>query len=94
MVTHPLAGVMGRRDKTCVGSEPLSTLEGTDVAHGHQKLGPEDRSHAWQANENPSLGTGEKTLPNLLVDALDTLLEAQDIFGELGNDRGGDVLCG
>src|ERR671912_1785040 len=94
MVTHPLAGVMGRRNQTCVGSEPLSTLEGTDVAHGHQKLGPEDRSHAWQASENPSLGTGEKTLPNLLVDALDALLEAEDIFGEFCNYARGYLLCG
>jgi hypothetical protein len=42
VIAHPLAGVTGRRDKTCVSSEPVSTLEGADVAHGHQKLGPEE----------------------------------------------------
>jgi hypothetical protein len=93
MVTHPLAGVTSRRDKTRVSSEPLSSLEGADVAHTDQELGPEDRSHAWQASENPSLGTGEKTLPYLLIDALDTLLEAEDIFGELCNDTRGYLLC-
>src|SRR5215210_2691576 len=66
VVAHPLAGVTSRGDKTCIGSEPISTLEGTDLTHGDQELGPEDRPHAWQANENPSLPTGEKTLPNLL----------------------------
>jgi hypothetical protein len=43
VVTHPLARVTGCRDQTRVSSEPVGTLEGADVAHGHQKLGPEDR---------------------------------------------------
>ena len=94
MVTHPLARVTGRRNETCVGGEPVGAREGADVAHGHQELGPEDRSHAWQASEDPSLGAGEKTLPKLLVEGADALLEAEDVFGELGNDRAGDVLCG
>jgi hypothetical protein len=63
VVADPLAGVAGRRDKPCIGGEPVGTLESTDVTHGHQELlGPEDRSHAWQASKDPSLGTGEKTL--------------------------------
>jgi hypothetical protein len=78
VVTHPLARVTGRRDKTCLSSEPVSTLEGADVAYGHQKLGPEDRPHACQASENPSLGPGEKTLPYLLIDALNALLKAEE----------------
>jgi hypothetical protein len=90
VVAHPLAGVTGCRDKTCVGGKPISTLESRDVAHGHQKLlGPEDRPHACQANENPSLGTDEKTLSYLLVDALDALLEGEHLCGELCNDAGG-----
>jgi hypothetical protein len=57
-----------------------------------RKQGPENRSHARQATENLSLGTGEKTLPNLLID---TLLEGEDFSCELCNDaRGYDVLCG
>jgi hypothetical protein len=31
---------------------------------------------------------------NLLIDALDARLEAEDIFSELGDDGGSDVLCG
>jgi hypothetical protein len=82
VVTYPFAGVTGRRDKTCIGGEPLSTREGADVAHSHQKLASEDRPHARaSASEDSSLGTGEKTLPNLLIDALEVLLEAEDIFG-------------
>jgi hypothetical protein len=84
VVTHSLARVTGRRNETCVGSEPVGTLKSADVAHGHQELGPEDRSHARQASEDPSLGTGEKTLPKLLVEGADALLEAEDVFGELG----------
>jgi hypothetical protein len=94
MLTHPLAGVTGCRDKTRVGGEPVGAREGADVAHSDQELGPEDRPHARQASENPSLGTGEKTLPKLLVDGVYALLEAEDIFGEFGDDCGGDVLCG
>jgi hypothetical protein len=71
VVAHPLAGVASGRNQTSIGGEPVSTLESADVAHGHQKLGPEDRSHARQASENPSLGTGEKTLPKLLVEGVD-----------------------
>jgi hypothetical protein len=55
----------------------IGTLEGADVAHTDQKLGPEDRSHARKAIENPSLGAGEKTLADLLIDALDALLEGE-----------------
>jgi hypothetical protein len=90
-VTHPLAGVTGRRDETRIGGEPVGTLESTDVTHGYQELGPEDRPHAWQASENPSLGTGEKTLSDLLIDALDALLEAEDIFGQFCNDAGSEA---
>jgi hypothetical protein len=47
------------------------------------------------SSENPSLETGEKTLLYLLIDALDALLEAEDIIGELCNDtRGYLLLCG
>jgi hypothetical protein len=62
-VAHPLARVGGRWDKTrVVGGEPIGTLESSDVAYTDQELCPEDRSHARQANEDPSLGTSEKTL--------------------------------
>jgi len=76
VVTYPLAGVTGRRDKTCVGGEPVGTREGADVTHSHQELlGPEDRTHAWQASEYPSLGAGEKTLLKLPIESGDLLLE-------------------
>jgi hypothetical protein len=94
VVTNPLAGVTGRRDKTCVGGKPVGTLESGDVAHSDQELGPEDRPHARQANENPSLGTGEKTLSELLIDALDALFEGEHLCGELRDDAGGHLLCG
>lgn len=57
---------------------------------------PWDRSQRsyGQASENPSLGRGEKTLSNLLIDALDALLEAEDIFGEFCNYARGYLLCG
>jgi hypothetical protein len=93
VVTDPLAGVTRRRDKTDVGGEPVGTLEGADVAYAHQELGPEDRTHPWQASENPSLRTGEKTLLELLVEGADTLLEVENIFGELGDNCGGYLLC-
>src|SRR5215216_391675 len=93
MVTHPLARVTGRRDETRVSSKPVGALECRDVTHADQELCPEDRSHAWQTNENPSPGTGEKTPPDLLVDALDSLLEGEHLRGELRNDARGYLLC-
>ena len=94
MLTHPLARVTGCRDKTRVGGEPLSAREGADVTYGYQELlGPEDRPHARQASENPSLRTGEKTLPKLLVEGVDALLEAEDIFGEFGDDCAAATSC-
>jgi hypothetical protein len=71
----------------------IGTLEGAKVAHGHQELGPEDRSHARQAIKNPSLGTGEKTLADLLIDALDAFLGSENLFGELRNYARGYLLC-
>ena len=59
----------------------IGTLEGAEVAHTDEELGPEDRSHARQAIENPSLGTGEKTLSDLFIDALDAFLESENLFG-------------
>src|SRR5215207_3420843 len=94
MVAHPLAGVTGCRDETRVGGEPVCTLESRDVAHTDQELGPEDRPHAWQTSENPSFRTGEKTLSELLIDAHDSFLESENLFGELCNDARGYILCG
>jgi hypothetical protein len=93
VVTDPLTGATRRRDKTGVGGEPVGTLEGADVAHTYQDTRPEDRTHSWQASENPSLRRGEKTLVKLLLEGADTLLEAENIFGELGDDCGGYLLC-
>ena len=94
VVAHPLAGVTGGRDETRVGGELVGALEGREVSHTHQELGPEDRTHARQAREDPSLGTGEKTPRNLLVEGSEAFLEGEDLFGELGADRGGDLLGG
>lgn len=44
------------------------------------------------ANEDPGLGTGEKTLLELLVEGGYALLEGKRLAGELGGDRGGDAL--
>ena len=50
------------------------------------------RFHSRQASKNPSLRTGEKTLPNLLIDALEAIFEGEDLIDELGNNAGGDVF--
>jgi hypothetical protein len=92
VVAGPLAGVLGGRDEASVGGELVGALEGEEVSHANQELGTEDRTHAWQASEYPSLGTGEKTPSELPVEGVDALLEGERLFGELGADRGGDVL--
>jgi hypothetical protein len=58
-----------------------------------RKQGPEDRTHAWQASENPSLRTVEKTLPKLLIEGVDALLEGEDLCSELRDDARGYLLC-
>ena len=62
VVAHPLAGISDGRDQPSISGEPVSALEGTEISHGDQKLGSEDRTNARQASEDPGLGTGEKTL--------------------------------
>jgi hypothetical protein len=52
------------------------------------------RFHSRQASKNPSLRTGEKTLPDLLIDALEAIFEGEDLIDELGNNAGGDVFIG
>src|SRR5215217_3085650 len=46
VVSLPLAGIVGCRDKTCVGGQPVGTLEGREVSCGDQELSPEDPSHS------------------------------------------------
>ena len=93
VVTGAFAGVASRRHQPGVGGEPIGALEGAEVSHGHQKLCSEDWTHAGQASEDPSLGTGEKTLLKLLIENLDALLENERFLGEFGDDRGGDAFC-
>jgi Domain of unknown function (DUF427) len=69
VVAHPLSGVEGGRNQACVGGELVGALESREVAHAHQELRPEDRTDAWQASEDPTLGTGEKTPSELPVEA-------------------------
>jgi hypothetical protein len=46
-------------------------------------------------SENPNLGAGEKTLADLLIDALDALLEGEHLRGKFCNyARGYFLLCG
>src|SRR5215207_9309086 len=45
-------------------------------------------------SENPSLGAGEKTPPDLLIDALDALLEGEHLRGKFCNYARGYLLCG
>src|SRR5215217_9787303 len=71
----------------------VSTVEGREVPNGDEELGPEYRSHPWQASEDLGLRTVEKPLLDLLVYELDVVLESQDLCGELSNDAGGDRLA-
>src|SRR3712207_5242624 len=75
IVTSAFARVSGRRYQPGVGSELVCTPEGPEVACCYQELSPEDRSHAWQAREDSSLGAGEKTLLKLPIESGDLLLE-------------------
>jgi hypothetical protein len=93
VVTGALAGVVCSRHQPGVGSELVGALKSGKVSHGHQELGSEDRTHTRQTSEDPSLGTGEKTLLELLVDALDALLKGEDLCSELCNDTRGYLLC-
>ncbi len=72
----------------------VSALKGTEVSYGDQELGSEDRTHPRQASEDPGLGTGEKTLCELLVEDLEALFEGEHLFGKLGDDRCGDFFGG
>jgi hypothetical protein len=72
----------------------VGALKSREVSHGHQKLGSEDRTHTGQASEDPSLGKGEKTPGKLLIEGLEALFEGEHLFGEFGDDCGGDFFGG
>jgi hypothetical protein len=61
----------------------------TQTTNSAPRIGP----MPGMATENPSLGTGEKTLPDLLIDALDAPLEGEHLRSELRNDARGYLLC-
>jgi hypothetical protein len=93
VVANPLAGVAGRRDEPCVGSELVGALEDREVSsYGRQELGPEERTDAGQASEDPGLGAVEKTTRYLLVQSEEALFEGEDLPGDLGDDAAGDLL--
>jgi hypothetical protein len=84
VVADPLAGVVGGWDEPRVGGESVGAREGAQIAHGHQELlGSEDRPHTRKANEDWRLRASEKTLPELLVEDIDAILEREHLFGEL-----------
>jgi Transposase len=92
VVANPLAGVFGDWHKTGVGGELIGARGSGKVSCGDQELGPEDRTHAGQASENPGLGTGEKTLLKLPVERLNALLESERFVSKLGDDPDGDAF--
>ena len=94
VVADPFAGVVGRRYQSGVGGEPVCTLEGREISYSDQKLCSEKRTHPWQASQDLRFRAGEKTLLELLVDALDALFESKRLLGEFCNDARGYVLCG
>ena len=83
MVTDPLARVVGGRDEPGVGGEPVGAREGAQITYSHQELGSEDQSHARKTKEDGRLRAGEKTLPELLIEGVDAILEGEHLFGEL-----------
>jgi hypothetical protein len=94
VVTDPLTGVISGGHQPSVGSESVSTLEGRKVSYSDQKLRSKKRSHTRQTSEDWCLRAGEKTLPELLVDALDAVFEGENLSGKLCNDARSEVLCG
>ena len=94
VITDPLTGVISGGYQPSVGSESLSTLEGRKVSYSDQKLRSKKRSHTRQTSEDWCLRAGEKTLPELLVGALDTVFEDENLCGKLCNDARSEVLGG
>ena len=94
VVTDPLTGVISGGHQPSVGGEMVSTLEGRKVFYSDQKLRSKKRSHTRQTSEDWCLRAGEKTLSELLVDALDAIFEGENLSGKLCNDARSEVLCG
>jgi hypothetical protein len=92
VVTDPLAGVVSGGYEPCVGGELVGARESGKISYDHQELGAEDRTHAGQASEDPGLGTGEKTLLELLVEGRYAPFEGERLLSEFGTDRGGDAF--
>jgi hypothetical protein len=93
VITDPFTRIISSGYQPGVGGELVGAREDTQIACCHQELGSEDRTHTGQASEDPGLGTGEKTTPELLVEGREALLESEHLFGELGDYHNGDVFC-
>src|SRR5829696_376663 len=93
VVSGAFAGVVGGRHQPGISGKAVRALEGTQTSCLHQELRPEDRTHARQASEDPSLGTGEKTLVEFPIESAETLLEGEHLPSEFCGDPTGDVFC-
>nr|AAG02348.1 putative transporter [Streptomyces verticillus] len=67
---------------------------GREVAGGDDELGAEDRPHARQRLDDLGLWMAAERLADLLVNPLQTVVQGQDLRGQVSHDLGGDVLPG
>src|SRR5918999_935098 len=94
VIAGAFAGVMSGGNQPGAGSELVGALKGREVPHTNQKLGSEGQTPARQASDDLSLGAGEKTFSQFFVERLNALFEGEYLFGQLGDDGGGDIFGG
>jgi hypothetical protein len=63
-----------------------------EVSGGGDELGAEEGAHARQGFDDPGLWIGPEGLADLPVDAPQSVVQGQDLRGQVGDDLGGDVL--
>ena len=64
------------------------------VTGGYDELCTEDRAHPGQRFDDLGLRMGAKCLVDLTVDTLESVIQAQNLGSQIGDDLRGDVLTG
>lgn len=67
---------------------------GREIACRDDELGSEDGTHAGQGLDDLCLRMGPEHLADLLVNALEPVVQGQDLLGKAGHDLRSDILTG
>ena len=93
-VAHSSAGVVGDWDEAGGRGEVTGAGKRCQVTGGDQQCGTEDGTESGHGLDDFGLRMRGEHRGDLGVEVGEALIKGQGVGGELGDDRGGDVLAG